>query len=251
MNDDAQRLVAQEWAAFLELLESAGWDTPTRLEGWTVEDLARHVHWGMTLEADALELASRGGDAPSAGGSARRAEGVPFEGAREHLPSALRRARERLLAALAAVPTGPGTVLPMPYGDVPLGLALQVFVMEAALHRSDLAHAVGADDRLAIGTHAAAATVLQAFWPALAVDAVAVPPPGTGFLLRGTTVRVEAEFDGAAWAAPTGPHAVVISGDDDAVLLAGYGRVPVEAAQLSVYGDAALARRLKEYVPGP
>jgi len=140
----------------------------------------------------------------------------------------------------------------MPYGDVPLGLALQVFVMEAALHRSDLAHAVDADDRLAVGAHAAAATVLQAFCPALAVDAGSRPPPaGTGFLLQGTTVRVEAEFDGAAWAAPTGPHAVVISGDDDAVLLAGYGRVPVEAAQLSVYGDAALARRLKEYVPGP
>jgi len=31
MNDDAQRLIAREWAAFLELLEGAGWDT---LPGW-------------------------------------------------------------------------------------------------------------------------------------------------------------------------------------------------------------------------
>ncbi|WP_043500316.1 hypothetical protein [Georgenia sp. SUBG003] len=222
----------------------------------------------MTLEADALELAAeragaagegegeaRGGGGGELDGRApapgRRAEGTTFAEARELLPRALGRAHERLLTALAAVPGGPGTVLPMPYGDVPLGLALHVFVMEAALHRSDLAHAVGGESRLTTGTHAAAAAVLQAFWPALAADAVVAPPPGTAFLLRGTSVRVEAEYDGAAWVSPTGPHAVVISGDDDAVLLAGYGRVPVEAAAVSVEGDVALARRLKEYVPGP
>jgi hypothetical protein len=44
---------------------------------------------------------------------------------------------------------------------------------------------------------------------------------------------------------------VIISGDDDAVLLAGYGRVPVEAATVRIDGDVTLARRLKEYVPGP
>ena len=244
MTDDAARLIAREWAAFLELLDGTSWDAPTRLAGWTVEDLARHVHWGMTLEADALELAS-------GTGGERRAVGVELEGPRDQIVPALRRARARLLAALAAVPTEPGTVLPMPYGDVPLELGLQVFVMEAAVHRSDLAHALGADGLLAPDAHASAATVLQAFWPALAAAAVTAPPPGTGFLLRGTTVQVEAEYDGAGWGPPSGPHAVVISGDDDAVLLAGYGRVPMDAAPVSVDGDPALARRLKEFVPGP
>lgn len=256
MNDNAEGLIGREWATFLDLLEDIRWDTRTRLEGWTVEELARHVHWGMSLESDALELAA--GDGAIDDGTARRgavpgrrAAGETLEGPHGQIVPALRRVRERLLRAVAAVPTGPATVLPMPYGDVPLELALRVFVMEAAVHRSDLAHAVGGDDRLATGTHAAAAAVLQAFWPALAADAVAAPPAGTGFLLRGTSVSVEAEYDGAAWVAPTGPHAVVISGDDDAVLLAGYGRVPVAAAHVRVDGDRELARRLKEFVPGP
>ncbi|PFG40601.1 uncharacterized protein (TIGR03083 family) [Georgenia soli] len=261
MIDDAARLIGREWAAFLELLGGSSWDSPTRLAGWTVEDLARHVHWGMTLEADALEIAagSDDGHVDGHGGAVhggtsvgeRRAAGVDLEGPRDQIVPALRRARARLLAALAAVPTEPGTVLPMPYGDVPLELGLQVFVMEAAVHRSDLAHAVGADGLLAPDAHAAAATVLQAFWPALAAAAVATPPPGTAFLLRGTTVRVEVEYDGAGWGPPSGPPAVVVSGDDDAVLLAGYGRVPMDAAPVRVEGDRALARRLKEFVPGP
>ncbi|MCK6210043.1 maleylpyruvate isomerase family mycothiol-dependent enzyme [Georgenia sp. EYE_87] len=267
MNDDATSLIGRDWASFLDLLDGAGWETPTRLEGWSVEDLARHVHWGMTLEADALELLaarSVGGAAAAAGAvgqageaagpageASRVARGEPLEAPREQIVPALRSARARLLRALAAAPSDPAAPVPMPYGDMPLAFALQIFVMEAAVHRSDLAHAVGVDDRLGPGTHAAAASVLQAFWPVLAADATAVPPAGTGFLLRGASVSIEAEYDGAAWAAPTGPHAVVISGDDDAVLLAGYGRLPVEAARVRIAGDVALARRLKEYVPGP
>ncbi|GAA4287820.1 maleylpyruvate isomerase family mycothiol-dependent enzyme [Georgenia daeguensis] len=254
MNDDAASLIGRDWASFLDLLDGAGWETPTRLQGWTVEDLARHVHWGMTLEADALELlaARSAGEAVGPAGEAvRTARGDPLEAPREQIVAALRGARGRLLRALAAAPSDPAALVPMPYGDLPLAFAVQIFVMEAAVHRSDLAHAVGADDRLGPGTHAPAAAVLQAFWPVLAADATAVPPTGTGFLLRGTSVVVEAEYDGVAWAAPTGPHAVVISGEDDEVLLAGYGRVPVEAARVRIDGDVALARRLKEYVPGP
>ena len=266
MNVDAASLIGRDWASFVDLLDGTGWETPTRLEGWSVEDLARHVHWGMTLEADALELAAErsaaeanpvGEASPteaalaSVGEAARTARGEPLEAPREQIVTALRGARARLLRALAAAPSAGGAPVPMPYGDMPLAFALQIFVMEAAVHRSDLAHAVGADDRLGTGTHAAAAAVLQTFWPVLAAGATAVPPAGTGFLLRGTSVAVEAEYDGAAWAAPTVPHAVVISGDDDAVLLAGYGRVPLEAAGLRIDGDLTLARRLKEYVPGP
>jgi uncharacterized protein (TIGR03083 family) len=261
MNHDAAALIAREWAAFLDLLDGAAWDAPTRLAGWSVEDLARHVHWGMTLEADALELAAghrETGDAATgdaATGDAavgdRRAAGQDLVGPPARIVPAVSRARARLLRALAAMPTGAAAVLPMPYGDVPLALALQIFVMEAAMHRSDLSHALGRDDRLTPGTHAPAAAVLQAFWPALAADAAVAPPPGTSFLLRGSSVAVEAGYDGTAWGAPTGPHAVVISGDDDAVLLAGYGRIPVGTARVRVHGDPELARRLKAFVPGP
>jgi uncharacterized protein (TIGR03083 family) len=263
VNDDAATLIGRDWAAFLDLLDGVDWAAPTRLEGWTVEDLARHVHWGMTLETDALELASLGGGRDegrrAAGDDAagrvavpgRRATGSDLVGPRPAIVPALQLARERLLRALAAVPSETATVLPMPYGDVPLELGLQVFVMEAAVHRSDLAHALGRDERLGPGSHAPAAAVLQAFWPALAAGSPVAPPAGTGFLLRGSSVAVEAEFDGAAWGPPTGPHAVVISGDDDAVLLAGYGRIPLGTVGIRVDGDQELAWRLKEYVPGP
>ncbi|WP_418607803.1 hypothetical protein [Georgenia sp. SUBG003] len=33
MNDDAATLIGREWAAFLELLDGASWDAPTRLQG--------------------------------------------------------------------------------------------------------------------------------------------------------------------------------------------------------------------------
>jgi uncharacterized protein (TIGR03083 family) len=281
MNHDAAALIGRDWAEFLALLDGVDWVTPTRLEGWSVEDLARHVHWGMTLEADALELAAghhETGDGPmgdgatgdgatgdgatgggatgggATGGGAvggRRAAGQELVGPPAQIVPAVRCARARLLRALAAMTTKAAAVLPMPYGDVPLELALQICVMEAAVHRSDLAHALGRDDRLTSGTHAPAAAVLQAFWPALAADAAVTPPPGTSFLLRGSSVAVEAEYDGTAWGTPSGPHAVVISGDDDAVLLAAYGRGPVEAAGITIDGDLTLAHRLKEFVPGP
>ena len=38
--------------------------------------------------------------------------------------------------------------VPMPYGGLPVALALDVFAMEAGLHTSDLAAALGEDDRL-------------------------------------------------------------------------------------------------------
>ncbi|RPF26224.1 maleylpyruvate isomerase family mycothiol-dependent enzyme [Georgenia muralis] len=252
--------VGRDWAAFIDLLHAAGpdvWSVPTRLEGWDVADLARHAHWGMTLEAEALELAAANtdvadADAPAGAHDAdRRARGVTHDGPVETLVPALRAARKRLLAALAAAPTDPGAVAPMPYGDLPMALALHIFVMEAALHRSDLAHALGDDDRLHPGTHAAAAGVLQTLWGTLAAAAMTAPPAGTGFELRGEAVVVAAEYTPAGWAEPTRAPAVVIGGDDDAVLLAAYGRLPLTSPRLRLQGDRELALRLKEFLPGP
>ncbi|WP_199424163.1 maleylpyruvate isomerase N-terminal domain-containing protein [Actinotalea solisilvae] len=263
------RVEAAEWARLLAALAEGGdalLDAPTALTGWTVEDLARHVHWGMTLEADGLRLLRGAGEPPGA----EVAAGTPAEGPRAGLVAALAAARDALVAALEVTRDAPeDAVVPMPYGPVPLGLARQVFTMEAAMHTYDLVAAArdargavtGAGERAAMlgaGDHGhrgsvvlpACATVLAAFWPALA--AAGTPPaPGTTLALEGPTVRLGARYDGASWTPHEGPADAVLRGDDAVLLLVAYGRVALEGSGVDVVGDAGLAARLKAMVPGP
>lgn len=246
----ATRLVRDRWTRFADILSGAGpevWDRPTRLTGWTVEDLARHVHWGTTLESDGLALVRSG--------EARTAEGTPLEGPREAIVPALRKASGVLVQCLEQVPEPPTGGVPMPYGELPMAMALQVFVMEAAVHTSDLADAVptadGGGDALPAEARASCAAVFQAFWPAFAAAAPTAPPAGTSIRLAGPTVAVEGAFDGTAWGPLSGEPAALVAGGDDAVLLFAYGRLPFERAGLTVTGDRELAVRFKEFVPGP
>jgi uncharacterized protein (TIGR03083 family) len=246
----AAEAVRAQWTRFADTLSAAGpdvWDRPTRLTGWTVEDLARHVHWGITLEADGLALAGSG--------QGRSAEGTPLDAPREEIVPALRRASALLVQRLAELPEPVTGGVPMPYGELPMALALQVFVMEAAMHGSDLAEAVpeagGAGDVLPPEARASSAAVFQAFWPVLAAPAPAAPPPGTAIRLAGPTVCVEGGFDGMAWGPVVGEPTVLVEGSDDDVLLYAYGRLPFDRARLTVTGDRYVAVRFKEFVPGP
>jgi uncharacterized protein (TIGR03083 family) len=246
----ATDLVRTEWTCFVDALAAAGpdvWDRPTRLDAWTVEDLARHVYWGTTLEADGLRLAAAGDAGPAAG--------TPLEGPRDEIVPALRRAVTALVQRLEQVPEPVTGAVPMPYGELPMALALRVFVMEAAMHGSDLADAVEVPGRdggsIPAGARRSSAAVFQAFWPVLATAATATPPPGTTVRLAGPTVRLEGTFDGTAWGPASAEPTVVVEGDDDAVLLYAYGRVPLEKADLRVTGDREVAARFKEFVPGP
>lgn len=245
-------VVESEWARFLETLAAGGdgvWDLPTRLPGWRVEDLARHVHWGMTLESEGLAGVQ----------SSQRARGRTLTVPRGQILTALRAAHEELVSLLRVTPHEPGATVPMPYGDVPLGLAVHVFAIEAAMHRSDLVHAVhGAAVDLAPAAVPSCALVLQAFWPALAAASTAAPDAGTAIRLMGETVAVAATFDGASWVAltedpgqrETAPT-VVVSGADVPLLMFAYGRLPLAGSGLAVHGDHTLAERFKELVPGP
>jgi len=242
--------VRVQWARFADTLSAAGpdvWERPTRLAGWTVEDLARHVHWGITLEADGLALAGSRRPGP--------ADGTRLEGPREAIVPALRQASELLVQRLVALADPAPASVPMPYGEVPMELALQVFVMEAVIHGSDLADAVpgteGAGKTLPPEARATCAAVFQAFWPALAAAAVSLPPAGTTIRLAGPTLRMEATFDGTAWGPAADDPGVVVMGTDDDVLLYAYGRLPLDPTRLTVTGDRELAVRFKEFVPGP
>ena len=244
----AADVVSTAWTRFAGSLDAAGpdvWGRPTRLTGWTVEDLARHVHWGTTLEADGLARAASGRSGP--------AEGTVLDGPREEIMPALRRAFAALDRQLELVPEPPAGAVPMPYGELPMAMALHVFVMEAAVHGSDLADAVDGEggDCLPPAARRSCAVVLEAFWPAFASEAPSTPPPGTTVRLAGPTVCIEQSFDGTTWGPGTGEPSVVVEGSDDAVLLYAYGRLPFEQAGLTVTGDRDLAVRLKEFVPGP
>ncbi len=244
----ATAVVRTQWARFADTLAAAGpdvWDRPTRLAGWTVEDLARHVHWGTTLEADALRLVAAGQAGP--------ATGTPLEGPREEIVPALQNAFAVLGRCLEQVPEPVSGAAPMPYGELPMALALQVFVMEAAVHGSDLADAVPRQDGAALPPEArhSCAAVFLAFWPVLAAAASATPAAGTTVRLVGPTVRMEAGFDGTAWGPVAGEPTVLVEGGDDAVLLYAFGRQSFDRAGLTVTGDRELAVRFKDFVPGP
>jgi len=271
MTTDAADRIAHEWGAVTAALSAlvattdatdaadgahgadAAWELPTRLPGWSVADLARHIHWGVTLEADGLGLVGTDGT--------RRAHGREHAGPAADLPDAVRAAVETLVQRARALPDDAAAVVPMPYGDVPLAVALDVFVMEAAVHRSDLAHALaaaghpaaglaGPGDELTPATVASTAAFLQGWWDVLATGAPR-PPAGTSIRLEGTSTAVTSRFAAGAWAPFDGPATTTVRGDDSAVLLFALGRIPLDDARLSVVGEGQHAARLKEYLPGP
>jgi uncharacterized protein (TIGR03083 family) len=248
----ARDAIAREWGAFIEQVTSTGpevWDRPTRCSGWTVADLARHAYWGTSMEADALarrRLSIRG---PAEGREADRSRPP------EEIINGLRVHRRQLLAEIDGILSGDGLDrdAPMPYGPVPVAIALQVFVMEAGVHTSDLAAAVDVNDGLADDVAAATWVVLAGFVPLLAAGAPEVPPSGTVITLAGATSRLVLTRGPDGWVVgPTddAPDAV-ISGDDSTVLLFALGRRPATDAGLQIAGDADLAARFKRYVPGP
>ncbi len=246
--------IKRSWGTFVERLTEHPelWRASTRLTGWTVSDLAVHTCWGTSLEADAVERGLRGVSEPAEGHS-------PRQGAsRNEVLDVLRSSCARLVAALDALeeraatdPTGVPATLPMPYGDVSVPLAVAIFMMEAGVHGSDLAAAVGEDDTLAPEVCRATFTALRVFGPVLADAAGTVPPPGVVIevLGDGDTLRFGHDDRGRWTSAATGPVSTTITGAPSDVTLFLLGRRGVAA--VTVHGDTAPAVRFKDYIPGP
>lgn len=246
--------VERTWRAFQErLLERPElWDAPTRLGGWTVADLAAHACWGTSLEADAIERALSGVSEPAEGlspapGSSRETVLAELRGTCARLVTGLAALEQRAAADRTTAPAA----LPLPYGDVPVPLALSIFEMEAGVHGSDLAAAAGEDDTLSPEVCRATFATLRVFGPILADAAGTVPPPNAVLELRSgdETLRFGHE-DGGRWtAAAIGAATTTISGPSSEVTLFLLGRRSLH--DVVVDGDAALAARFKELVPGP
>ena len=234
-------ILRREWEATIDRLVGMppeGWSQPTRCEGWTVADLAAHMAWGASFEADGLRRART-----AAGGVAQGRTVDPDPG---RLPDAVTSAVADLWTEVARAGTTP---VPMPYGEIEPELALSIFVMEAAVHGSDLSAALGHDDRLAGDVVAPIALVLSAFLPVTATGAAQPPPPNTSYLLKGDSVEIPLMHTAGGWAAgavesPT----VTIAGSDSQVLLFALGRRPLVG--LTVTGPRSLAESFKTHLPG-
>jgi uncharacterized protein (TIGR03083 family) len=240
----------REWSRFLDHLQTAGeqgWRRPTRCAGWTVADLAAHALWGTTMEADALRRVRDGGPGHATG------RVVDASTDRRAVLAELRQAHADLVTEVGRL-AGTDLTLsaPMPYGDVPVDVLLDVYAMEAGIHGSDLADAVGEAPALSLTVARATESFLHMFLPVLAQPAPNPPSGSDSFLLAGDRVRI-----GGRWAAgalvlePPDVPAVTVEGDDTAVLLFAMGRVPASHPRLRVDGDQHLAGDLKTYLPGP
>ena len=248
---DYRRVLQREWASVTRLLaplSNEDWNLPTRCAGWTILDLARHTVWGVSMEADALRRA-RTGDRDPADGTTMAVDSRPHE-----VLEALHEAAAVLNAETGTLGADDGDrTCPMPYGDVPLFAALDIFVFEAGIHSSDFAHAVGEDRPLADDVVPSTAAVMAQFLPVLATGSTTAPPVGTSFSLKGEAVSLDGHWsaDGLVMGDPAAEPAVTVAGDDSSVLLFAAGRLGVDDERLTVGGVTDLARDFKVYVPGP
>jgi uncharacterized protein (TIGR03083 family) len=243
---DVRAVIAREWSRYVALLRSmqpADWDRPTRLAGWSVRDLVAHTVWGASMEADAMRR-WRTGDR-------QRTEGRNVEPTL--MPQELLAVQvsccDELAAELSRLGCGdPAQPVPMPYGDVPVDVVLDVFAMEAGVHAHDLGATLGDGRPLGHDVVQATANVLAAFLPTLASTDEAP--------VDGTTVRLRAPgVDLALCRADGGWSTCVRSDDDDTIsaadasvlMLFALGRAPAE----SVTGPVAVRERFKTWFPGP
>jgi uncharacterized protein (TIGR03083 family) len=249
--DDVRSILVREWGSVVDLLgalDDEAWERPTRLSGWTIADLARHVVWGVSMEADSLRRARAGVREVAEGNT------LAEDAGRGNVLQALTNATTSLYAEVAALTTDDASqTCPMPHGETPVALALDIFVFEAGIHASDFAEAVGHDRPLAGDVAPVVATVLELFLPAFAATSTTAAPPSSSFTLRGDTVRLDGTWSGGGLVmdgAGDDPS-WTITGDDSSVLLFAVGRLGVDDPRLTVAGSAELAGAFKEHVPGP
>src|SRR5699024_3562061 len=165
-----------------------------RLTDWTVRDLAAHVARVQAMQADAVRKAVAGQQ--ELGG----ADEVPADADAQTLAEAVHAGYDALEAALADVTElDPTTPVVIPAGTLPLPGALTLFVVEAGLHASDLAHALGHPAELAAVETQACVTLLRPLL-GLAAGNGTTPPPQTSIQLTGESFAECWAVHGSAWA---------------------------------------------------
>jgi len=204
---------------------------PTRLAGWSVGDLTEHVAWAAAMESAAIGVAS----------------GSPANEVSGHGIDAAVAAFERIVDR----PVGADVSVTVPAGTVPAPFAAALFAFEAALHASDLEHAVGGDPSLRPEEVEACAVVMGPM-----LDLLGTQIPGDDVTIDligiGDGIRLVADRRNRTWRRDI-PDATAadttIAGRAEDLVLFLCGRT--DASSVRVDGDRDLADRFKNYFPGP
>jgi uncharacterized protein (TIGR03083 family) len=243
----------REFGALRTRLAALGddeWAAPMRCVGWTVGDLVAHLVAAAQGQAEGLRAAAAGGgpvpplDIPDTRDPAKLQE-LLEDGASE-LRDALSGVTPELAEAL----------VPLPFGFVPMMLALQIVPVEYGFHRNDLLEALGEDEPLAPDVALSLIQILPGLLPVLA-GGTPVSPPGArptqplAYSLRSPSGSVTVAFDGQSWSpVQDDPGACRVEGDDNAIALFAMGRIGAGDSRLTV-SDPASAARFKSWFPGP
>jgi uncharacterized protein (TIGR03083 family) len=246
-----RQAILRDWDVVVERLESASnndWNRPVRCVGWKVRDLAAHIAWGQSMEANALYLMRHGSSDPPSGWKPDADSDTSI------ILDAIKSSKDKLYHELQALtPELLDGLCPLPYGSYPAAFALQIFTMEAGVHRNDLIWALGDKEPLSADVINATTTVLSVALPFLAQAATEQPAEGTSYKLLGSSVMIDIAYKESAWQIGIGDREATckISGDDSTVILFALGRIPANYQSLTITGDRALAEKFKTYFPGP
>lgn len=247
----ARSAIAREIGSVLERLEQVpaeDWAIRTRCPDWTVEDLARHIAWGQSFEAEAVTKALAGITDASTG------RAVDPETDRRGIVAAIRANNAELLAALGSVTEDRlGALCPIGYANIPIAFAVSIFAFEAGVHGNDLASALGDERPLPADVISATAAVLGVSWPGFAAAATRTPAGAIGYRLASSTVVYQMAWDGDTWSydGALPERTCRIDGDDSSILLFGLGRIPADHPSIGVSGARALVDDFKVFFPGP
>lgn len=231
-------------------LGPADWATEVRCEGWDVTDLAEHLVAASRGQAEGLRRAAAG-----------NFEVAPLEADVARVPAALVDAlldgRDQLAKAFAAltaaVMEGP---IPLPFGLVPAGVAIQIIAIEYGFHRNDLEWALGDIEPLPADAAQALVQILPGLLPILAggtpvSPAGQVPDRPVAYRLTAPSGTVALAFADGVWSVGAAPDgACEVAGDDGGIALFALGRIPGAHESVAV-SDPEAAQVFKRYFPGP
>ena len=147
-----------------------------------------------------------------------------------------------------------GQLTPMPFGVVPTPVALQIAVVEYAMHRVDLERCTTQpNSELPDDAADTYIDMIPGILPMLAARSEQPPAEPLAFRFTTPTVTHTLAFDGHQWAPADTTEGPVceISGSAVDVAMFYMGRLPADNARLNIAGDTGAATRFKQYFPGP
>lgn len=227
-----------ELLAFADLLDTVHPDRhsdPTPCDGWTIDDLARHVAAGACRSAEAVYRARLGSTTTP----------NEIDLTTTDYATVIRASAAHLRAALHNPPPD-WPAVPIAIGAYPFDLAMQCLVVEFGVHHNDLARAAGELD--APFTRATVDALLGFGELYLLRQASPIDVPAT-FTIQTPSASMSISCDGQVWSAGDhgGPRCVINTSDDAAVRLM-LRRLDIADPQISVDDPAGLADRFADAI---